>query len=356
MRGHEVHVVTYHLGDLAASPHYHLHRIAGPAWYRRTTPGPTFTKLAVLDPMLARQLRRVLRRLRFDIIHAHHYEGLLTALAANRGRLPVVFDTHTLLESELPDHGPALMKRLMRATGAMLDRHLPRRADRIIAVSEEIRLHLAGTGAVDPGRVCVISNGVEIDHFRGDGSASVEPEVPDVLAFAGNLARYQRVDLLLEAFAIVAQRRPMARLQVLTGDDFGGYAAQVERLGIADRIDVFEVGYAALPAHLIGATVLANPRIECSGIPQKLLNYMASGTPVVSFEGSGRLLAHGETGLLVRDGDVQGFAAAVLRLMDDAPLRAELGLRAQRVAARDHSWETVAASVEAVYTRELGLR
>src|SRR6202789_3251850 len=73
-RGHDVHVVTYHLGDAVRTPHMTVHRIAGPASYTRTAPGPTLTKLALLDPLLARKLRSVLRGGHFDVIHAHHYE------------------------------------------------------------------------------------------------------------------------------------------------------------------------------------------------------------------------------------------------------------------------------------------
>src|ERR1044072_9063602 len=84
-RGHDVHVVTYHLAHPTPTPSMTVHRIAGPRGYRHTAPGPTLAKLAVLDPLLALKLRAVLRRMSFDVIHAHHYEGLLAALAARAG-------------------------------------------------------------------------------------------------------------------------------------------------------------------------------------------------------------------------------------------------------------------------------
>ena len=102
-RGHAVHVVTYHLGeDLADSP-FVVHRIRDVPAYRRTDPGPTARKLFQLDPMLAGLLRRLDRELHFDLVHAHHYEGLLVASHALRG-IPVIYDAHTLLASELPTY------------------------------------------------------------------------------------------------------------------------------------------------------------------------------------------------------------------------------------------------------------
>jgi glycosyltransferase involved in cell wall biosynthesis len=78
---------------------------------------------------------------------------------------------------------------------------------------------------------------------------------------------------------------------------------------------------------------------------------MASGTPVVSFGGSAKLLEHERSGLVVPDADVPAFAAAVLRLMADADLRRRLGACAQDIVAREYSWDQVARRVELVYAR-----
>ena len=348
-RGHDVHVVTYHLGGPTPTPHLTVHRINGPSWYTRTAPGPSFAKLALLDPLLTWKLRRLLKASTFDVIHAHHYEGLLAALFARVRRTPpLVFDSHTLLESELPHYGSSLGATLRRRTGRSLDRHLPPRADHVIAVSDDMRSHLESAGHARPGSITVVSNGVEVDHFRSDLPESLGA---NTLTFAGNLAPYQRIDLLLESFARVRLGNPAARLHVLTADDFKPFMALCKRLRIDDCVEVRNVDYERLPAELNRGTVLANPRVECSGVPQKLLNYMASGTPTVSFAGSAKLLEHERSGLIVPDGDVAGFADAVLRLMSDAGLRRQLGQHAQDVVARAYSWDQVAARVEQVYAR-----
>lgn len=347
-RGHDVHVVTYHLADRTPTPSMTVHRIAGPSWYTHTAPGPTFAKLALLDPLLTFKLRSVLRTTAFDVIHAHHYEGLLAALCARVRRLPpIIFDSHTLLETELPQYGHGLEAALHARVGRALDRYLPTRAEHVVAVSDDMRAHYEAAGHSSSG-ITVIGNGVEVEHFRSDNQ---DLDGDRLLTFAGNLARYQRVDLLLEAFAQVHRQDERARLRVLTADDFEPFAPLCERLGIGNCVEVLEVDYHTLPAELGRATVLANPRIDCSGIPQKLLNYMASGTPVVSFAGSAKLLQHERSGLIVPDADVTAFAAAVLRLMVDADLRRRLGACAQDIVARKFSWDQVARRVELVYAR-----
>jgi glycosyltransferase involved in cell wall biosynthesis len=348
-RGHDVHVVTYHLGGAVPTPHLTVHRIAGPARYTRAGPGPTFTKLVWLDPLLVCKLRSVLGSAHFDLIHAHHYEGLLCGLLARRRHAPpLVFDIHTLLESELPSYS-AIGRGLIKRVGRALDRRLPAQADHVIAVSEDMRQQLERLGRVSRSKISVISNGVEADHFYSDAA---DP-VGKVIVFAGNLAAYQGIELLLRAFARVRQDEPAARLRLLTDGDFNPMRPLAEKLGIASSIETLTVDYAALPQALRAARVLVNPRPVCSGVPQKLFNYMASARPTVSFAASAALLEHEKTGLIVSDGDIAAFAAAIVRLMRDPALAARLGEGARLLVTTHYSWDQVAARVEQVYARVL---
>ena len=94
-RGHEVHVATYHLGNGPVSPRVKLHRIRDLAWYQKLSPGPTQRKPARGVAHRLRLVRGLLREHRFDVIHGHHYEGLLVGAAARVGTgVPLVYDAH----------------------------------------------------------------------------------------------------------------------------------------------------------------------------------------------------------------------------------------------------------------------
>ena len=103
LRGHDIHVVTYHLGEELTQAPFTIHRIGNVLGYRHTAPGPTLRKLAQLNPMLVRLLRRLNGENRFDVVHAHHYEGLLCASFAPSDA-PVIYDAHTMLVGELPHY------------------------------------------------------------------------------------------------------------------------------------------------------------------------------------------------------------------------------------------------------------
>ena len=107
-----------------------------------------------------------------------------------------------------------------------------------------------------PGSITVVSNGVEVDHFRSDLPESLGA---NTLTFAGNLAPYQRIDLLLESFARVRLGNPAARLHVLTADDFKPFMALCKRLGIDDCVEVRNVDYERLPAELNRANGACQP-------------------------------------------------------------------------------------------------
>jgi len=344
-RGHAVHVVTYHLGEDLADPPFVVHRIRDVPAYRRTAPGPTVRKLFQLDPMLAGLLRRLHQEIRFDLVHAHHYEGLLVASHALRAT-PIVYDAHTLLASELPTYPLGLPRRCIRAVAPWLDRHLPRRADRIIAVSEAIRKALTTRGASAPERVHVIPSGVEWQRFPADPGTT--PDGRTVI-FTGNLAPYQGVNLMLEAFARLHARRADVRLMIVTDSSFTPFEPLAQQLGVLAAVDLRRATFAQQPALLAAATVAINPRVRCDGIPQKLLNYMAAGLPIATFESSSGPLRHEVTGLCVPDGDTAAMADALERLLTDRALARTLGDAAREQARREFSWEQVAARVEQVY-------
>jgi glycosyltransferase involved in cell wall biosynthesis len=344
-RGHSVHVVTYHLGEAVPDSPYHVHRIPEVPTYSRTAPGPTLRKLIQLDPMLVRLLRRLHHEHRFDVVHAHHYEGLLVASHAVRGT-PIIYDAHTLLAGELPSYRLGLPRWLVRAVARRLDRGLPRRADRIVAVSEAIRDTLLASGASAPEHLHVIPNGVECQRFPVEHG--ITPDAHTVI-FTGNLAPYQGVDLLLKSFATLHARRTDMRLMIVSDSSFAPFEALAQQLGIRTAVEVRQVSFPQQPALLAAAAIAVNPRIQCDGIPQKLLNYMAAGMPIATFEGSAGPVRHEVTGLRVPNADTAAMANAMERLLTDPVMARRLGDTAREQARRDFSWAHVAERVEQVY-------
>lgn len=350
-RGHHVELITYHIADDPQAFEFPLHRIFGKPLYCRMPAGPNLRKLALYDPALAYKLWRVLAKGKFDVIHAHHVEGLLVALPSRmHSTLPIVYDAHTMLASELPSYGPRPGRSLVRGLGLWFDSTLPRHADHVVAVTADIRNRLVNDHGMGDDRVTVVMNGVELERFVVGEPAPAETGVVRII-YSGTVAPYQDVELLLDAFARAWRARNDLRLVFSVSSSFRAYAPHVARLGIRDAVEVIPDSFEELPLRLANAAMAVLPRTQCDGIPQKLLNYMAAGKAIVSSAGSAKVIEHERTGLVVPNGDAEAFARAMLRIAANPLFAQELGRAARDYVAANNSWTQAAERLEAVYDK-----
>jgi glycosyltransferase involved in cell wall biosynthesis len=157
------------------------------------------------------------------------------------------------------------------------------------------------------------------------------------------------MDLLLKCFQKALLSRNDLQLWIITESSFDQYRSLAKRLGIWSSICLVHVNFEDLPRHLASADIVLNPRINCDGYPVKLLNYLASGKPIVSFEGSAKIIDHGINGWIVDDGDINAFADAILLLLDRPDLAQTLGTNAKKHACKMFTWEAIAKNLEVIY-------
>jgi polysaccharide export outer membrane protein len=109
--------------------------------------------------------------------------------------------------------------------------------------------------------------------------------------------------------------------------------------------------FAAAARALRDADVLVCPRSSWSGFPIKVLNYMATGRPIVQARGSAHALEDGVSGLLFDDDDPGALAKALLRVLRDPRLAERLGEGARETLRRQYLWPRVLPAVIDVYAR-----
>jgi len=345
-----VHLVTYGFGSGQVGRSVHMHRGPRVLGMDPRPAGPSLGKLAVLDPILTVQLRKVLRSHAFDVVHAHHYEGLLAALVAAPPSMPVVYDAHTVLESELPSYAGWLLQSLKRAFGRWVDHTLPSRARFVVAASERLRQHLVSEGIVASDHIAVVGNGVEtatLSTSRCDPAPAAPGE--GVLAYAGNLAPYQGIDKLLEAFRRVLRDRPGARLRIITDSAFRPYERLAGDLGVREKVELRSVPFESLHRELSEVHVAINPRPRCDGVPMKNLNYMAASRPLVGFAESLHPAVHQRSGIGVQTVTGDALGEHVSWLLDRPDEGARLGRAAREAIEREYTWPRQAERIEAVY-------
>jgi glycosyltransferase involved in cell wall biosynthesis len=91
------------------------------------------------------------------------------------------------------------------------------------------------------------------------------------------------------------------------------------------------------------------------GLPRVLVQALAMGRPCVAFDADGarEVVVPGETGFLIRPGDTAGIAAAVDRLLADAPLREQMGQAGRKLVDPAFRDETMVQQIAAVYESQL---
>lgn len=360
-RGHRVHLVAYGAASNVLPPDVMVHRLPRLWGCRTTASGPHPGKI-ILDVLLTAKLRGVVRREGVDVIHAHNYEGAIASLIVGRltGR-PVVYHGHSAMVDELPSYFSSLLARAVALhVGRWLDANVPRRADYCIGVTDDLVDVLRAQGVSPDGVKCVFPGspeGEEMDTPAGAGfRMRLDERGGPILLYAGNLDGYQNLEFLLRSFARVRAERPDTRLFVVTHGEGRRYRSRSRELG-AKSVSVLKVrSFPEAWALIEAADIAVCPRTEATGFPMKLLNYMAAGKAIVSCEGSAKLLRHGETALIVPNGDEAAFAAAIVRLLERADERQRLGDGARDAVRALCDWKIMVERVEGVYERVLAGR
>ncbi|RIV32653.1 glycosyltransferase [Micromonospora radicis] len=275
------------------------------------------------------RLRRLLARLRPDVVHAHFGgDGWLVSRTVTQLGIPLVVTLHGRDVTQQPAE-PGLR-------GARHRRNLRTAFDRaalILAVSGAIRDRAVELGA-DPAKVHVHHTGIpvppELVH---------RPKHWDVV-FVGRFVEKKGVDDLVEAAGSLADLRPRM-LFVGTGPLHEPVRARAERLGL-DATFLGALPPAEVIRHVAESRILAAPSRTASdgdteGLPTTILEAGSVGVPVVSTYHSGipEAIIHEANGLLGAEGDRAGLAANLRRLLTDAPLRERLGAQARRRVETD---------------------
>jgi glycosyltransferase involved in cell wall biosynthesis len=371
-RGHDVHMVlpwhpkltrgSYHQGVHFHPFHYspvERWHVFGYAGALQADVQLRSTAIAVAPAALVsgwRMAARVARSIDATIVHGHWVipGGAMAAWAA--GSRPLVVSLHGSDVYVAERHWPARLA----ARRTLL------RARAIVACSEDLRQRAIGLGA-DPARTETVPYGVDTARFAPDSSARARVRAAhglgadDPVVFAvGRFVSKKGFEYLIEAINLLQARIPNIRLVLAGwGDLDAALRSLASRIGVAERITfVGMVPHDAVPAWLSASDVVAVPSIRddagnVDGLPNVVLEGLASGTPVVATTagGIGSVVVDEATGLLVPERNAQALADAIGRLLSDSALRTRLGWEARSAVERSGTWPQVIDRYEAAYAR-----
>ncbi len=317
---------------------------------------------ALVAPLYAwgarRAVVRELRRSAYDLVHAHWVvpNGLI---AATVGRVPFAIGLHgsDVFLAEKPG-----VRTLVRAS--------LRRARLLTGCSPELVDRVAALG-FPAGRSRVIPYGVDIRHFSpripGDadpGGWRAKLGIPIAAPLAlgvGRMATKKGFHVLFEALPDLFAALPEAHVVLAGGGDllprFEREAARFEgRVHLPGGVlrDTLPDLYRAADLFVLPAVHDAQGNVD--GLPNVILEAMASGLPVVASNISGIPLAvePGVTGRLTEEGSAGAVAAALIELICNPARCREMGAAGRAKAERELTWDTIAGRYREGYEMALG--
>lgn len=280
-----------------------------------------------------------------DIFHIHlswhtsFYRKLAWFIEARRTGRPVIVHLH------MPDIGAFFGSgRAHAAAMGWMFRH----ADRVLALTEAMAAELRALFGPGP-RIEVLYNPVELEPL----SAPPRPRTdsPTVL-FLGEIGQRKGAFDLIAAAERVRAAAPSARFQLYGNGEVERARAEVAARGLAGRVEV--PGWISGPARLEvlkAAHLLVLPSYQ-EGLPMSILEAMGAGLPVVATPvgGVAEAVIDGETGALVRPGDVDGLAGALTRLVSDPALRLRQGAAGRRLAVERFDLDVITEQLRALWS------
>jgi len=327
---------------------------SGPLVQELTSLGLPLTRLPRLlriDPILFCGMVGLIRRESPQIVHTHLFKSDFHGrLAARIAGVPVVVST---LHSIDPWAQERSLGRLYGWTAHF--------ADRVIAVSEDVRRFHATYTGIPEEKLVTIENGVDIHRFAGLESAgrSVRKELDIdnaalVFGVVGRLTPPKDHSTFLKAAALILQKAPQARfLLVGEGPLRKDLELQAQEIGLGNAL-IFTGLRKDIPAVLAAVDVLVFSSLW-EGLPVALLEGMAAARPVVATAVGGipEVVLPDKSAILVPPGDADALAQACLRLASDSATRHSMGQAGlERVVAR-YSIDAMIDRTAALYAKLL---
>lgn len=352
-RGHHVDVLTLHEGEDVSIPNCRIYRIPPIPGVRDVRPGFSAKKVLCDAAMLVSCLRMVRRR-RYDLIHAVEESAFIAAAVGALSGVPYIYDMDSSLAEQMVEAFPRLhfvLPMLRYCESVAVRRSLG--VLTVCAALEDVALGHdpdKPVGRVEDSTLLPPSTG----RRTSNGYAPLPEDATHPLAmYVGNLERYQGIDLMLDGFRYALQRVPEASLVIVGGrdEDIQRYQGVADRLGIQSKVHFLGPRpVRVLPSLLRQADVLVSPRVKGLNTPMKIYSYLDSGTAVLAT----RLRTHTQVlddrSAYLVDPDPEAFGTGLARLLNDQPLRHRLATHAKQYVQEEFTPEAARRKLATFYS------
>jgi glycosyltransferase involved in cell wall biosynthesis len=294
--------------------------------------------LSLIDDACAlRDIVRLLRRLRPDVLHCHTSKaGILGRAAARTVRTPAVFTAHTWCFAE----GTST---LWKVVGTPSERFAARWTEKIIAVSDSNYKLAIKQRVAQPDKIVTVHNGIADTIHRARPDRAGIPRIVMVARFVPQKNQLQLIE------ALANMEFPFRLTFVGDGPNRPAAEDRARQLNFASRVEF--LGTRTDTDRILSDSDVFVLSTHWEGFPITILEAMRSGLPVVATDVDGvrEAVLDGETGYLVQRGDTPELTAKLRLLLSSPDLRAQLGSAGRRRYESEFTRAVMLAKVSAIY-------
>ena len=355
-RNHEVLLVSYEQGTHPVS--YELH--PNVKFKDLDCRFFTLSKYGIISHLVHfMQLKRKFRDSLHEVIEdfrpsvvvlASDWNFLISQVLKASGRVPVVCEFHNSYDhiiKKIGNTNSGIKAMLTKAYYSHVVKKVSRCA-RLISLTETEAKHWRRLSE----DVSVIPNPVS---WPSEDLIMI-PKHPYRIIFVGRLNAGKRIDRLITAFSMIADRNPKWEVAIFgEGSEQASIERQIKSLGLEKRIIIHEPTNKIFEEYTKAQMLVLCSEYEAH--PLVLIEAMSCGTPCVSFDcpsGPAEIIEDHVTGLLVKNGDVNDLADKMEWLMVHDEERKKMGIQS-RIAAERYKPERIMKEWEKAYTDATGL-
>jgi glycosyltransferase involved in cell wall biosynthesis len=355
MLGHQIDLITYHVGRDVEFPNLKIHRVRKVKRIQHVRIGSSRAKL-FLDVLIFFKANWMLLRKRYDVIHTHEEASFIGMFLSWIFRTRHLYDMHSVLSKQLTNFEFG-KKSIFVKVFEILEKMVLRTCHAVITVGSDLERYVR---SVDPNiRVVMIENIAlhayetqiqPIQVAQLEEKFNLQGRLPVV--YTGTYERYQGLDMALECVDIVANKYPNVIFLFVGAKNQQSYewTEIAKEMKVQDNVRFLDVvSPEESMIFLAYGAVLISPRLEGLTTPLKIYSYLHAGKPIVATN----ILAHtqvltSDVALLVEP-DKDSFAAGVLQALSDPENARKLGENAHQYALEKFNRKDYISKVNQIY-------
>jgi len=353
--GHEIDLVTYHVGKDVEFPNVKIYRVKNIKRIQHVRIGPSRAKI-LLDVLVLFKAIQLLWGKRYDVIHSHEEASFFCMFLAWIFHTRHLYDMHSILSKQLGNFDFGNRPIFIKIFGA-LETVVLKTCDAVITVGTDLEKYVKTIGSEI--RVVMIEN-IALQAYQTPiqqddveqlkNKLGLQSRLP--IVYTGTFERYQGLAMALECVEIVAKQYPNV-IFIFVGAK-NQQAREWTEIARAKKLQenvlfLDVVSPAESMVYLAYAAVLISPRLDGTTTPLKIYSYLHANRPIVATNITAHTqILNPETAVLVEP-NKDAFAEGILRVLRDPELAECIAKNAHEFAKDKFSHQSYISKVNQIY-------